>query len=157
MNIPRPEYPRPRLVRPDWLNLNGAWAFDVDDGDRGLADGWHATPPLTRRIVVPFSCEAPLSGLGLVEPHPVVWYRRAFTVPPAWGPRLRLHIGACDFATTVWVNGRAVASHRGGYTPIAADITHAARPGENEIVVRAEDRPTWSQPRARRRGFPPGR
>lgn len=149
-SLPRPEYPRPRLVRPAWLNLNGPWRFAFDDDDRGLGAGWHVQPPLDREIVVPFSFEAPLSGIGRVEPHPVVWYAREVEIPAAWrGNRLRLHLGACDFATAVWVNGRAVASHRGGYTPIACDVTAAARPGRNEIVVRAEDRPTWSQPRGK--------
>jgi beta-galactosidase/beta-glucuronidase len=147
---PRPEYPRPRLVRPAWRNLNGSWAFAFDDADRGLAEGWHAGPRLDRQIVVPFSFEAPLSGIGVVEPHPIVWYCREFAVPDAWrGRRLRLHVGACDFATRIWVNGRAVGHHRGGYTPITCDVTAAARPGRNEVVIRAEDRLTWGQPRGK--------
>lgn len=147
---PRPEYPRPRLVRPQWANLNGRWRFAFDDADRGLAASWHAVPRLDRRIVVPFSFEAPLSGIGVTESHPVVWYARTFELPAGWrGRRLRLHIGACDFDTRVWCNGRAVGHHRGGYTPIACDLTAAVRPGRNRLVVRAEDRPTWSQPRGK--------
>ena len=132
------------------MTLNGPWQFAFDDADRGLAAGWHAEPPLDRRIVVPFSFEAPLSGIGVADPHPVVWYRRTFEVPDGWRDRrLRLHVGACDFATQLWVNGRAVGHHRGGYTPIACDLTAAVRPGRNEVVIRAEDRPTWSQPRGK--------
>ena len=148
--LPRPEYPRPRLVRPEWMNLNGPWRFAFDDADRGLAEGWHAEPRLDRQILVPFSFEAPASGIGLVEPHPVVWYTRDVEVPDGWRDRrLRLHIGACDFATQVWVNGRAVGVHRGGYTPIDCDVTAAVRAGRNRIVIRAEDRATWSQPRGK--------
>ncbi len=34
--VPRSEYPRPTLVRPEWINLNGAWRFDFDEDRRGL-------------------------------------------------------------------------------------------------------------------------
>jgi beta-galactosidase/beta-glucuronidase len=148
--IPRPEYPRPHRVRERWLNLNGTWQFAFDDDDRGLHDGWHTSRPLPRRIVVPFCPEAPLSGIEDRSVHPVVWYRREVDIPPDFlRHRLLLHVGACDFATQIWVNGRAVGSHRGGYTPIACEIQNAARAGTNEIVIRAEDHPVWSQPRGK--------
>ena len=34
--IPRPEHPRPQCVRERWLNLNGPWQFEIDQGDTGL-------------------------------------------------------------------------------------------------------------------------
>ena len=33
--MPRPEYPRPQMVREDWINLNGTWEFEMDFGRRG--------------------------------------------------------------------------------------------------------------------------
>jgi beta-galactosidase/beta-glucuronidase len=81
---------------------------------------------------------------------PVVWYRRTVTLEAGdLGPRARLHVGACDFETQAFVNGREVGRHRGGYTPIACEAAHALRVGENEIVLRVEDRDTWSQPRGK--------
>ena len=53
--------------------------------------------------------------------------------------RLHLHFGAVDYAATVWVNDVEVARHTGGHTPFSADITAAVRPGDNELVVRADD------------------
>jgi beta-galactosidase/beta-glucuronidase len=148
--IPRPEYPRPHRARPRWLNLNGEWEFAFDDADRGRRDGWESGQTFPLRITVPFSFEAALSGIGERAIHPVIWYRRLVEIPAGFlHERLLLHIGACDFAAQVWVNGRCVGMHRGGYAPITCEIQHAARPGSNEVVIRVEDRPVWSQPRGK--------
>lgn len=148
--IPRGEYPRPALRRERWLCLNGTWELEIDDDDRGLADGWHAGRGFSQRIVVPYPLEAELSGVGESATHPVVWYRRHVAIDEGFAPeRLVLRIGACDHAARVLVNGREVGSHRGGYSPIAVDVAHCIRPGENELVVRVEDRETWAQPRGK--------
>ena len=105
---PLPEYPRPQLVREAWVNLNGVWehAF-TDSPDRPSSyDG---------PIVVPFSPEAELSGVGRqLQPDEWLWYRRSFTAPvPPPGGRVLLHFGAVDQTCTVWVNGDEVGgAHR---------------------------------------------
>ncbi len=148
--VPRSEYPRPELRRERWRCLNGAWELEVDDDDRGLAEGWHTGRSFSRRIVVPYPLEAELSGAGDRGPHPVVWYRRSVVIEDGFAPeRLVLRIGACDHSARLFVNGREVGSHRGGYSPIAADVGHCLRPGQNELVVRVEDRETWAQPRGK--------
>ena len=105
--------------------LNGSWQFAFD------------TPDFDRSIVVPFAYQSTLSGVGERALHDTVWYRRRFTRPDA--DRLHLHFGAVDYAATVWVNDVEVARHTGGHTPFSADITAAVRPGDNELVVRADD------------------
>lgn len=138
----RPEYPRPLLVRKEWKSLNGMWQFAFDDRNEGSASGWSSGKDLPSRILVPFTFEAALSGIGKgKEIHERVWYRRKFTVPSAWnGKRLLLNFGACDWDTTVFVNGHEVAHHVGGYTPFSADITEAIKPGaEQEVVVAVYD------------------
>jgi beta-galactosidase/beta-glucuronidase len=124
-STPRPEYPRPRLRRSDWLNLNGEWEFGAGE-----------TATFDRRIVVPFCAESELSGIGEL-PGDVVWYRRRFDAPEAGC--LRLHFGAVDYRATVWVNDVEVAAHEGGHTPFSADITKVSRARDNVVVVRAED------------------
>jgi beta-galactosidase/beta-glucuronidase len=137
---PRPEYPRPQLARAQWLNLNGRWGFAFDPGRSGVARGLPQAERLDGEIVVPFCPESPLSGIGDIDFHPGVWYRRDFMVPPSWeGQRILLHIGAADHDTVVWVNGVEVARHSGGYTPFSADITEALRRGENLLVIACED------------------
>ncbi|MBV9850048.1 MAG: glycoside hydrolase family 2 [Armatimonadetes bacterium] len=139
-STPRPEYPRPQMVRDAWLNLNGPWQFAFDPDDRGLTERWHEGHAFDRTITVPFCPESPLSGIGDTGYHDVVWYHRTFTVPPEWrGQDVHLHIGACDFETHLYVNGRLVGHHVGGYTPITADVTSYLTEGENTITVRAYD------------------
>ncbi|MFC9128030.1 glycoside hydrolase family 2 protein [Streptomyces sp. NPDC057099] len=140
MDVPRPEYPRPQFVRDAWLNLNGAWQFEIDRSDTGLERGL-ATRELTGTIVVPFCPESELSGVGDTDFMEAVWYRRTVTVPADWaGARVLLHFGAVDHDTTVWADGREVARHRGGFTPFTADLGEVAVPGEElTIVVRARD------------------
>ncbi|MEZ0491069.1 glycoside hydrolase family 2 protein [Kineococcus sp. TBRC 1896] len=136
-DTPRPEHPRPSVVRADWSTLNGPWEFEVDAGDSGLERGLRDRP-LAGTITVPFAPESELSGVGATDFLSAVWYRRTFTVPPGWaGRRTLLHFGAVDHDATVWVDGVEVVRHRGGFTPFTADLGH--RSGEVGIVVRARD------------------
>ena len=132
-------YPRPQLVRSNWTSLNGRWRFVFDDAARYLKPSDIHSWPLA--INVPFPPESRASGIYDRGFHPVCWYQRDFDVAPADG-RVLLHLGAVDYAATVWVNDLVVAEHEGGHTPISADISWALRPGERQVLtVRAEDDP----------------
>jgi beta-galactosidase/beta-glucuronidase len=127
-------------VREQWSSLDGTWQFAFDDDacvPRPDAVAWD------REIAVPFAPETPASGIGDTGFHRVVWYRRAFDVPPpVSGERVVVRFGAVDYAATIWVNGERVAFHEGGYTPFSADITaYLAPDGRQQLVVRAEDDP----------------
>src|ERR671920_2654609 len=85
-------YPRPQLVRSEWLSLNGDWDFAID-----RAGTWRAPTDVawSSRIRVPFAPEAPASGVGDTSFFRACWYRRTVPVErPADGSRLRLHFGA---------------------------------------------------------------
>ncbi len=142
--IPRPEYPQPQFQREPWINLNGPWDFEFDDGNRGLAEDWAAGGKnFSLRITVPFCFESARSGIGDTSFHPWVWYRRGIAIPDGWkGRRILLHFGAVDYRAMVWVNGRLAGRHEGGNTPFQFDITDLVKPGANAITVRAEDPPT---------------
>ena len=159
LNIPRPEHPRPDFVRDTFCNLNGIWEFAFDDGNAGLAEGWYKPGhKLERSIVVPFCYQSEASGIGPTdEIHPVMWYRRSFTVPKEMkGRKVLMKFGAVDFEATVYVNGHAVGGHKGGYTPFQLDITPFLVADENDLCVRVVDMPDPIQPRGKqywRRGL----
>jgi len=143
--LPRPEYPQPQFERETWMNLNGKWDFDFDDHDTGLRQSWATGDHhFSRDIVVPFCFESKNSGIADTGFHPWAWYRREFTIPPAWnGKHVLLHFGAVDYRAMVWVNGRLAGQHEGGNVPFTFDITDDLKPGgPNAVVVRAEDPPT---------------
>ncbi len=162
---PLPEYPRPQLVRGDWSNLNGVWryAFTAIDAS-GVADPLAVADPTQAPsawdgdIVVPFSPETPLSGVGrMLQPDELLWYRRAFALPRPLrdDERALLHFGAVDQTCRVAVDGREVGlggraggascAHSGGYLPFTIDITDALADSaredghEHELVVAVRD------------------
>ena len=148
-SLPRPEYPRPQFVRQEWLCLNGEWEFEIDQADSGLERGLLGRP-LSRKITVPFCPESKLSGIENTDFLIAVWYRRSVTVPEAWAGRsLLLHFQAVDYDSTVWVNGAEVQRHRGGFTPFTCELGRFEAGQELEIVLRARDTKTDSQPRGK--------
>ncbi|MFI6095988.1 AbfB domain-containing protein [Lentzea sp. NPDC051213] len=125
-----PEYPRPQLVRSEWQNLNGAWEF-------AGAPNLNSPPfgrPLAEGVLVPYPIESALSGIKRHEDN--MFYRRTFTVPSTWNGRaVKLNFGAVTWETRVWVNGRQVGTHTGGFDAFSFDITSALQAGANEIIV----------------------
>ena len=140
-----PEYPRPQMARSAWQSLNGRWDYAIVAKDAAAPDRWDG------EILVPFPVESQLSGVRrAIAPSQRLWYHRAFRAPrPQPGGRLLLHFGAVDWDATVFVNGRPVGEHHGGYDPFTFDITDAlAGPGDQQLVVGVWD-PTDSGPQPR--------
>ncbi len=114
------EYPRPQMVRESYLNLNGVWEYAIESG-ADAPEAWQG------EILVPFSPESELSGVGKrLAPGQTLWYRREVELPQGFfRGRLLLHFGAVDQEALVYVDGREVGSHKGGYLPFMLDITEA--------------------------------
>ena len=128
------------MVRADWLSLNGWWDFALDLSDSGEERDFIQGQGFDRKILVPFAPESQLSGIGHLDFMKAVWYKRSLTLPEAWkGKRVLLNFEACDYKTTVWLNGKKVGEHEGGYTPFTFDLTDSLSPGENLLVVKAYD------------------
>ena len=151
-SIPRPEHPRPDFMRDTFYNLNGAWEFAFDDGNIGLKEGWYKPGcKFNKTITVPFCYQSAASGIGPTdEIHPIMWYRRKFTIPAQMrGRTILMNFGAVDYEATVYVNGMAVGGHKGGYTPFRLDVTPFLTEGENDLCVRVVDMPDPIQPRGK--------
>ncbi len=134
--IPRPEYPRPQLVRDPWINLNGRWTYTFDPGKSGMQRGLADSTGLNREITVPFCPESPLSGVNHTDFIEMMWYHRPIEVPTDWaGKRILLHFGAVDYESEAFIDGRPAGRHWGGTSSFAYDITALVTPGVRHNLV----------------------
>ena len=141
MSIPRSEHPNPQFERDRWLCLNGEWDFLIDHGNSGKdRKFFSADTAYPERITVPFCPQSRLSGIAYTDFLRSVWYRRTFDVSvEQLAGLVFLHVGACDYASTVYVNGEPVGTHRGGYVSFSFDLTPYLTEGENTLVINAQD------------------
>ncbi len=140
VSIPLPEHPRPDFQRSLWQNLNGIWQFRFDQNNVGIEMQWYkGHVKFDRDILVPFPWGSELSRVD--DKADIGWYKRAIKVPRIWqGLRPVLVIGACDWHTQIWLDGRLVGEHRGGYTPFEFDLSPWVQYGEEqELVLRVDD------------------
>ena len=141
MSIPRPEHPKPQFERKNWINLNGTWDFEIDNSRSGHPRGLHkAEARLSGKITVPFCPESDLSGVGNKDFMLGLWYQRKveLTQEQCQG-RVFLHFGAVDYKAILYVNGKKVGTHKGGYISFRFEITEFVQPGENVITLNAVD------------------
>ena len=122
-----PEYPRPQMVREQWMNLNGFWDFRAYD--------------TVGKILVPFPFESALSGVGQrIRQDSVITYKTTFRVPSSYlKDHVLLNCGGIDCVAEIKINGEYVRKHVGGYTAISEDVTEYLKKGENEILIKVTD------------------
>lgn len=139
--VPFPEYPRPQLVRAEWLNLNGKWDYQ---GGPGIETALDPVAPVsfdrkTSTVRVPYCPESLISGIHRTQ-EINMWYHRNFSIPAAWsGRQVILHFGAVAYTTTIFVNGHLAGKHTGSYDAFSFNITPFLKQGVNSLVVAAHD------------------
>lgn len=133
--MPWQEYPRPQLVRKDWQNLNGRFNYAVTP----ITD--EIPKKFDGEILVPFAIESDLSGVARrVSEKELLWYEKKFTLDPCFeGKRVMLNFGAVDWYCRVFINGKKIGEHTGGYIPFSFDITDYICDGENTLNLRVFD------------------
>jgi len=140
------EYPRPQLVRSEWKNINGLWDYTILPKGKPMPDSWDG------KILVPYCVESSLSGVGkALNPDQELWYNLEVKIPDGWkGRYIKLHFGAVDYKTTVYVNDQLAGEHTGSSDPFSFDITPFLKEGVQKINVKVWD-PTDSdiQPRGK--------
>jgi len=125
-------YPRPQLERKAWTNLNGLWDYAVTARD--------VSPSAYEgQILVPYPIESSLSGVKkALLPNQSLWYKRTFKGTGKPG-RTLLHFGAVDYLAVIYLNGKEVGKHEGGYTAFSFDVTPYLKSGDNELVLKVWD------------------
>ena len=140
------EYPRPQLIRSQWLNLNGMWEYAITSKTAPMPTQFAG------QILVPFALESTLSKVTKpLAPTERLWYRRTVTTPREWaGQRVLLHFGAVDYECSLWVNGGLVGSHTGGSDAFSFDVTEFLKDGQNQLLLGVTDpTSTGEQPRGK--------
>ena len=182
-------------------SLDGEWRYSIDPYRDGAA-GFHGGPPgeghrryddtdvaartaadpqalyeydLDRSPVATLPSSWLTHAPEMRHYQGLVWYQKRFDAPPRAGERQFLRFGAANYAAEVWLNGKRLGRHEGGFTPFAFEVTGLLRASGNRLVVgvdsthtertvppparRAPRRPRWSPcppaaPRHHRRKFP---
>lgn len=122
-------------------SLNGLWSFRLDPDGIGRQDGWpERLPGDAREMAVPSSYNDIVPEPGVRDHVGDAWYSTRVAVPATWsGRRIVLRFDAATHRATVWVDGREVVQHEGGYTPFEADLTGVVEPGTTVTVTVAVD------------------
>lgn len=134
LSQPLNEYPRPQFVRDSYFSLNGKWQYKITKSP-AIPDDYDG------EIVVPFSPESEISGVNkTVGPNDYLIYKKTFVLPSDFNKgRVYINFGAVDQIATVYINGKCVGTHKGGYTPFRFELSEYINESENDLAVLVKD------------------
>ncbi|MCX7846259.1 MAG: hypothetical protein N2312_06565 [Dictyoglomaceae bacterium] len=108
------------------LSLEGYWDFSLENGE------------YKGKIYVPSIIQAEFPDLKYYYGN--FYYKKTFNIPENWlKSKILLRFSAVDYYSEVWINGKFVGSHEGGFLPFYFFIEDFVKAGENEILVKIMD------------------
>lgn len=133
-------YPKTTVSRRS-VSLDGMWKFWIDETGTGEKEGFADGIPGNDTIPVPASFQDFYTKKEIREFAGDVWYEREMFVPGEWeGKEVFLRFGAATHRAEVYVNGRKITEHEGGFLPFCADITGAVHyNASNKVVVKVNN------------------
>lgn len=135
-SVPRKEYPRPQFERTEWINLNGTWSYQIDPSGTGIERNFKESKGFEGNILVPFSPESKLSGVGYTDFIEHLWYQRNIQIPAEWSEKkILLNFGGVYYESEIYVDGKFVDRHFGGSSSFSVDLTDFVKPGNQHSLV----------------------
>ena len=135
-SVPRKEYPRPQFERTEWINLNGIWSYQIDPSGTGIERNFKESKGFEGNILVPFSPESKLSGVGYTDFIEHLWYQRNIQIPAEWSEKkILLNFGGVYYESEIYVDGKFVDRHFGGSSSFSVDLTDFVKPGNQHSLV----------------------
>ena len=145
-------YPRPLCKRSSFIDLNGEWDFLLESSDVGEREPRYKEFPKEHlKIKVPFCYQAPESGINIQKRYDTVWYQKDISFDRKQNERVIFHVDAADYRTRLYVNGKLVGEHLGGYTSFSFDITDYLNNNFAHIAIRCDDSYNLHQPRGKQK------
>jgi len=119
------------------VNLDGIWDFKVDFKDEGFQQNWAASKLDTSLdVAVPASYNDLFTDIAIREHVGWVWYQRKVRVPRGFaGQQVFVRADSATHTGIIFVNGKKVAEHTGGYMPFEADITDLVSAGHEVLLT----------------------
>lgn len=148
---PLNEYPRPQLKRDSYICLNGYWEYAIRtiESIPEVFDG---------QILVPYSPEVEKSGVNkVITPKDYLFYRLKYEIPQDFiKDKVILHFGAVDQIAELFINGKFVLKHIGGFLPFSCDIKPYLDDNKLEIILRVQDTTNSSYHSSGKQSLNPG-
>jgi beta-glucuronidase len=145
-------------------SLNGKWNYIIDPYENGYYDYRHEPFDQSKtgtggyfddkvqkdkselieydfdhspQMNVPGDWNSQSEKLELYEGN--VWLRKKFDAKPEKGKRYFVYFGAVNYEAHVYLNGKKLGVHKGGFTPFQFDVTNNLKAGENSIVLKVDN------------------
>lgn len=133
-------YPKSTVSR-RMFSMDGMWKFYIDRQGNGEKEGCADGIPGTDFIPVPASFQDFYTEKDIREFTGDVWYEKEIFVPDEWkGKQIFLRFGAATHRAAVYVNGKKITEHEGGFLPFLADVTDFVDyQTKNKVVVKVNN------------------